>query len=329
MPQTAAGSAQTAANPGSKSGGDLLYVDDGGTDYSGAYALAYTYPQGKHVATLTGFRRLTGECSDANGDVFIVAPGEELSNPTTVYEFAHGGTSPIAELSDPGEGNGCAIDATTGNLAVANTSDESNPYGAGYGDVAIYADAQGAPAMYYSSTLHGFYYCGYDDQANLYLSVAIDGGYELASLSAGSSSIERINLKTPLYGGYAFAPSVQWDGAHMTVSSTLKQDDQEEDSDPVNVYRLSISGSSATVIGTTKLNAPQNRHRGESWIQGNTIIGISYYHGRPRITFWPYPKGGKPSREITHSQRPAASLFDGVTVSAAPSGTHVHGWLLP
>ena len=105
MPQTAAGSAQTAANPGSKSGGDLLYVDDGGTDYSGAYALAYTYPQGKHVATLTGFRRLTGECSDANGDVFIVAPGEELSNPTTVYEFAHGGTSPIAELSDPGEGN--------------------------------------------------------------------------------------------------------------------------------------------------------------------------------------------------------------------------------
>ena len=95
-------------------------------------------------------------------------------------------------------------------------------------------------------------------------------------------------------------------------------------SGPINVYRLSISGQKATVIGTTRLDAPQERHRGQSWIQGKTIIGINYYHGRPQITFWPYPRGGNPSREITHSQNPAASIFVGVTVSAAPSGARIH-----
>ena len=34
MPQTATRSAQTGAYPGARSGGDLLYVDDSGTDYS-------------------------------------------------------------------------------------------------------------------------------------------------------------------------------------------------------------------------------------------------------------------------------------------------------
>lgn len=300
---------------------DLLYVDDSGVDYSRSYVLGFTYPQGKHVATLTGFHRLAGECSDAGGDVFVVAPGEESSNPTTVYEFAHGGSTPIATLSEPGLGLGCAIDPTTGNLAVANPYDGSNPYTKGYGDVAIFAGAQGNPTMYYSSQFPAFYYCGYDDEGDLYLSVSSGSdGYELASLAAGSSSsIEPVNVNTPLYGGYAFAPSVQWDGKHMTVSSTLKEGREERESSPINVYRLSISGSTATVIGTTKLSAPQNRHRGESWIQGNAIVGINYYHGRPQITFWPYPKGGNPSREITHSQNPPGSLFVGVTVSVGSS----------
>lgn len=325
MPQTATGSAQTGAYPGARSSGDLLYVDDSGTDYSRAYALAYTYPQGKHVTTLTGFRRLAGECSDANGNVFIVAPGEELSNPTTIYEFAHGGSQPMATLSESGEGFGCAVDPTTGNLAVANTSDQDNPYKSGYGGVAVFTNAQGNPTMYYSSTIEAFWYCGYDDKGNLYLSASESSGLGLASLPAGSgSSIELVSLNKSLYDAWYFSPSVQWDGKEMTVSSTLRQGGIGSDSGPINVYRLSISGQKATVIGTTRLDAPQERHRGQSWIQGKTIIGINYYHGRPQITFWPYPRGGNPSREITHSQNPAASIFVGVTVSAAPSGARIH-----
>jgi hypothetical protein len=314
IPPAAVPAAQ-AANPATSSG-DLLYVDDSGTDYSRAYVDVFTYPQGKLVTTLTGFHRLSGECSDSNGDVFIVAPGEELSNPTTIYEYAHGGSTPIATLTESGEGNGCAVDPATGNLAVANTTDQNNPYKSGYGSVAVFAGAQGSPTMFYSSTLDSFWYCGYDNQGNLYLSVGETGGYGLASLDAGSgSSIEPVNLNAKLYGAMDFEPSVQWDGKEMTVSSTLKQLDFGKDSGPVKVYRLSISGQNATVTGTTKLDDTQERHRGQSWIQGSTIVGIDYYKGRPQVTFWNYPSGGNPAREITRSQNPAASILYGVTVS--------------
>jgi hypothetical protein len=78
-----------------------------------------------------------GACADANGDVFIV---ESLS----INEYAHGGTQPIATLSDPsGYGFGCAVDPTTGNLAVVN--DGSRYIST---DVLIYHNASGEPVGY-------------------------------------------------------------------------------------------------------------------------------------------------------------------------------------
>ncbi len=268
--------------------------DDIGTDYSGAYVLVYTYPGGKHVNTLSGFHHLTGECSDAKGNVFILAPGEEeqYSNqgPTTIYEYAHGGSTPIASLTETGYGLGCAIDPTTGNLAVANPNDEANPYHKGYGDVAVFAGASGEPTMFYSSTLFNFWYCGYDDKGNLYLSTGVSGGYELASLDAGSSSIEPVDLKTKLYGATYFVPTPQWDGKEMTVSSTLTQVRGEEDTGPVNLYRLSISGSHAKTVGTTRLNAPQDKQRGQTWIQGGTIAALTTITVGRMWSFGPSPR---------------------------------------
>jgi hypothetical protein len=318
--------AQPYAHRDSGTDGDLLYVTDSGADYSGAYVQVYTYPQGKHVATLTGFRRLLGECSDANGDVFVVAPGFQYSDPTKIYEYAHGGSQPIATLSESGEGYSCAADPTTGNLAVANYADVANPYMSGRGDVAIFAGAQGNPEMHYSSTLNSFWYCGYDDKGNLYLSGRIIGGYgyELASLRAGTSgSVETVNMNISLHSAPYLAPSVQWDGSNVTVSSTRQQIEFGETSGLVTVYRLKISGGNATVIGTTKLDATPERHRGQSWIQGSTIIGINYDDGHPYVTFWNYPKGGKPTRQIRHKQFRGGSVFFGVTVSVAPSGPRI------
>jgi hypothetical protein len=91
----------------------------------------------------------------------------------------------------------------------------------------------------------------------------------------------------------------------------------------VNVYRLSITGQKARVTGTTRLGNPQKRQRGQTWIQGDTITGVYYYHGFPEISFWPYPKGGNPAHEIRHKQYPPASVLEGVTVSVAPSGTRI------
>jgi hypothetical protein len=82
----------------------LIYISDDGTNDVYAYT-----PKGKLVGTLTGFNSPAGECVDTAGDVFIVN-----SNTSQILEYAHGGTTPIATLSDPGYyPNGCAYDPTT------------------------------------------------------------------------------------------------------------------------------------------------------------------------------------------------------------------------
>ena len=70
----------------------LLYITDVGTNA----VYAYSYPKGTLLGTLTGFDAPFGECVDNKGDVFIA--NIEASN---ILEYAHGGTSPIATLSDP------------------------------------------------------------------------------------------------------------------------------------------------------------------------------------------------------------------------------------
>ena len=61
-----------------------------------------------------------GECVDKAGDVFVADFGGNTGTPA-ILEYAHGGTKPIATLSDPGYyPESCSIDPTTGNLAVTN-----------------------------------------------------------------------------------------------------------------------------------------------------------------------------------------------------------------
>jgi hypothetical protein len=301
--------------PETKSG-DLLYVS---SFYSGN-VYVYSYPQRKLVGTLTGFISPAGECSDSAGDVFITAYSNISGNGSTIYEYAHGGTSPVATLSDSGDAWGCAIDPATGNLAAANGIDPTNPYGSGNGSVAIYADAQGNPTMYYSSEMSPFGFCGYDDQGNLYLPVSIGPTPHLglARLAHGSGSIEAINLNHEIYANNAdaFLPSVQWDGKSMTVSSVPS--DEGHVSGLVSVYRLEITGSDAKVIGTTKLETHNNDHAGQSWIQGKRIFGIYYHRSYGHVAVWRYPRGGNPVDKIGNVPAKSFSTLFGVTISVAP-----------
>ena len=166
----------------------------------------------------------------------------------------------------------------------------------------------------------GFVFCGYDDKGNLYLS-ASNGEYgnqlQLARLASGSGSFELIDLNAKLYTGFLFGSSVQWDGKHMTVSS-----DHNPQHEAVSVYRLSISGSSARVIGTTSLSSRKERHAGQSWIEGNTILGVDG-KGYRSVSFWTYPKGGRPRQSIAKIGNEPVEYLWGVTVSIAPSNSHV------
>ncbi len=169
MPQSRAiathaqrGGSQIAARTSSQ---DLLYVS--GHEGNTGEVYVYSYPGGQLLQTLSGLIAPGGECIDASGDVFITDYADLSFTSVKIYEYAHGGTTPLETLDDPGIAQGCAIDPIGGNLAVANGQDASNPYG-NYGDVAIYSKAQGSPTMFYSSK-YGFGFCGYDDIGNLYL----------------------------------------------------------------------------------------------------------------------------------------------------------------
>jgi hypothetical protein len=291
---------------------DLLYVTDGAEN-----VYVYTYPQGRFVGELTGFIDPLGECVDAAGDVFIVTLANSSGGSSIIYEYAHGGTQPIATLTDPTGGEGCAIDPTSGNLAVAGRY-ISGSYA--YGDVAIYTDAQGNPNMYYSSALRPFFLCGYDPKGNLYLSA--EDFYSLsqdllARLPAGGSSFEQIGVNVTLYADDAFPSSVQWDGNYMTVSSA-NQGVVGGKYGPAYLYRLRISGKSATVVGTTILKSRRKFLRtGQIWIQGKRAAGSDYFRGRGGVDLWSYPTAGK-----AHSIVPNKTNLAPFGIAVSPERRH-------
>jgi hypothetical protein len=284
---------------------DLLYISSDGR----GSVYVYSYPRGGLVGVLSPNTSAAGACTDSAGDVFVTTVNQNGSS--TIYEYAHGGTIPIESLSDQGGAEGCAVDTETGDLAVTNAADLNNPYYRYHGDLAIYTRAQGSPTMYYpKEPIRGFYFCGYDNNSNLYLSGEDDyhGGADLVRLSNGSTSFELISLNKKLFGS-----SVQWDGRNMTVSSTTLLGRQ-----PLLIYRLRISGSTASVIGTTVLDSGKNVYNGQVWIQGKTVIALGpYKRGYQNAFFWAYPAGGNDRRAINKVGGLKQTLW-GVTVSLAP-----------
>jgi hypothetical protein len=284
-------------------GDDLVYVSASSGD-----VYIYSYPGLKEVGTITGLNanNTFGECSDNKGDVFVATNSAQRTG--TIVEFTHGGTEPIAELSDPGYAWGCSVDPMTGNLAVSNYSDASNPSGGGSGDLAVYANAQGPPTMYYSTSIASLWYCGYDDGGNLFADGKGGSPGLFFELAKGSSSITEIALS----GVTIAAPgAVQWDGKQMTLATDPYKPG------PGVVYRLTLSGSSGTAVGTTELRSTKNRHGDtQSWIQSHSILGINYGNfSKSDVGSWKYPAGGKPLK----SSSMVGDQLVGLTVSVAPS----------
>jgi hypothetical protein len=217
---------------------DLLYVGD-------IYDVTvYSYPQGKLEGRLNGFYEIGGECVDAKGDVFVV---NTLGG--KIVEYAHGGKKPIQTLQATGyEPADCAIDPTTGNLAVTIFG------GASSGELAIYQDAKGTPTLYTDPDFLNYGYCGYDDNGNLF----IDGGNEdhvvvFAELAKGASSFLNLTLDQ----SFNDTGAIQWDGKYLDVG----------DQNTSNIYRFSISGSQGTEVGVTQLGAMRTGYiSSSSWI---------------------------------------------------------------
>lgn len=262
------------------------------------HVAVYTFPDGTYQETLeiTGF--VTGMCSDSSGNVFMAAAPENASAAGYVYEYAHGGTAPIATLNLPkGEAPvACSSDPATANLAV--TLQKEHNFAP---SVAVFAKAGGTPKIYTSRALGAFPQAAYDAGGNLFVT---SGGNLIGELPKGQTSIQEITLSKTL----ADVSHAQWAGKYLTLQSEYVSAHNREKLFE-RVYRVQISGSAGKIVGTTAFVDWPEKDPGQSWIQGSAIVGTPY----SKIILWAYPAGGQPTKIIHSSLRVKA-----VTVSVSP-----------
>jgi hypothetical protein len=290
MPQTSAIAAHSERGkswmlPGTSSGA-LIYATGG---CGGTCVL--TYPSGTFVGALpTGGASI---CSDQAGNVFI--PADD-----TVTEYAHGGESPIANLTLPGDlAAGCAVDPVTNNLAVVFKGTGA--------DVAIFANETGTPTLY--GTGLDSLYCGYDGSGNLFVDGYAQTDYGLAELPKSSNSFTILSIPQVV----GIPGQVQWDGSHITYEGRDPGDAQ--------ISSLSVSASTVSIVGTTKLKRARKR-ASQSWLYDGTALAPYNIVGSRTnvIGLWSYPKGGKPKHNIRQfgSFKKRTIDFQAVTVSVKP-----------
>lgn len=278
--QQSASSARVIANA---KGRDLLYVS---TPWGGGINIM-TYPQGKAVGHIPNYGGPFGLCSDKRGNVYAMGVESQI-----IVEYAHGGLDPIATLSDSGQGpEGCSVDPSSDDLAVAS----------GTGDVQVYPDGRGTPANYGSSGVYSFFFCTYDDKGNLFADGETEAGsFVLAELPKGGSALTLINVNATIDPEFA----VQWDGKYLAVQAS-------DDSNVGHIDRVRVSGSTGKVVATTKLDDDAQVLPAQFWIQGRAIAEIAGSNGG--VSLWRYPAGGAPLRAFTGV---GSGGLIGVTVSA-------------
>jgi hypothetical protein len=304
--------------PGSSTG-DLLYVPDFGGDM-----YVFTYPVGDLVASFEVGNTVSGLCSDSEGDVFVTSPNANGPG-GFIYEYAHGGTSPVATLTDPYPysddwPSGCSRDQVTGNLAVVDPG-RATP-GGNSGDVMIYPNAQGTPTSYTDADIVQYSSAAYDDNGDLFVDGI--GGYNsyptrYGELSSGSGSFTDITLNESL-----LSPDyLQWDNGKLLIQNVGRARNSL-------ISQVRISGSSGVVVKTISFNK-WTANVGLPDIKGDVMVAPTG-HGAPRhVGFWKYPKGGKPTMILKGFLESKHDGLVAATISVAPSdlGVRKRGKKLP
>jgi hypothetical protein len=207
---------------------DLLYLansKEGSVD-------VYSLPQAKLKGRLLNVEP-AGLCSNDAGDVFIPRAHD-------ILQVDHGGTRATAVLHDPlgGAIQFCAVDPTTGNLAVSGGT--ANGYG-----VAIYTGSQGDPKIYRDGR-SAYGSVTYDSQGNLFVTAGAESSSRLLELPRGESRLREI-----VTNGIAFQRigAIAWDGKFLAAQSL------QNPSGPATIVRYSVNGRTAAPVSHTTVAA--------------------------------------------------------------------------
>ena len=272
-----------------------------GLVYAGAHqrVVVYTYPNGTFADTFKTSFSIQAMCSNAKGDVFITAEIQSKSGARTgyVYEYAHGGESPVATLGVPSHEIpvNCSSDPTTANLAV--TSYDFRNYAP---LVEIYTGGSGEPKLYHSVELGANPQPAYDASGNLFVT---SGGNVAALLPKGKQLFKKITLNETI-GNVAHA---QWDGKYFALQSYAPTKHNGEKIFE-HYYRVRVSGATGTIAGISRFDDWLQKNPGQSWIQSDTLVATP----NNAINFWKYPAGGR-AFKVLHPSDPSQA----VTVSLA------------
>jgi hypothetical protein len=221
----------------------------------------------------------TGLCSDPKGNVWVTT-SRTSDRETQVVEYAHGGRSPIAIMNGPGnDPQGCSVDPTSGDLAVATYGGGAHARTAGH--VLVFPAAPKFPPKSYTLTQNGHYLsCAYDAAGNLY----VDGvrnrrAFIFYELVKGDSEFVPVTLDRT----FAAPGGIRWDGSHVAVA----------DGKTNVIYQFTIADDKGTSVGTTTLeNAASLEDR--FWIEGGTVVAAPL--NLNQFAYWNYPAGGIPSQ---------------------------------
>lgn len=260
---------------------DLLYISDAQSDDVDIY----TYPQAKLVGKLTGLVTPLGLCADRLGNVYVT------NNETAVWEYSHGGTTPIRKLTTKGGAEACSVDPISGNLAVV-----------GQILLAIYKNARGKPKYYeyynpsYSTSPQS---CAFDANGNLFVDSELyyassQTSFALEELADGGNEVNPVWYPGGNRNGRLAPGGVAWDGKNIAVG--------DEKSGTVYIYDPPGKGSKVTLRQADSIQ--------QFWIQDGTLIGPNFNGGS--VMFWKFPSGGDPVKTISGLEQPF-----GATVSLA------------
>jgi hypothetical protein len=273
---------------------DLLYVSDDGANA----VYVYTYPAGISAGKLTKLAQPTGLCTDTRADVWVVQ-----SASSSVTEFAHAGTKPIRTLKVGGADSllSCSVDPTNGDLAVTDRGSST-----GGGSIWVYAHAKGIPKNYRDPKVSFAYFDGYDLEGDLFID-GLDANYafKLAELPNGASAIKDVSL----YKSVGYPGGVAWDGKYIAIGD---QDYQGQHTSAI--YQISISGSHASVKGTTLLTGSCDVLQFALGRTGHNKLGEKNQLVGPDacendVGFYNYPIGGSATKVLNGLQYPVGATL--------------------